>query len=129
MSVRTFFDFALVIKCIIIKAGAEIYENYPIGNSEQRFEGMSMNMGLIDWSIVVGLLVVMIWAAHRTKKYTRSVADFLAANRCTGRYVLGVSDSMAGVIEIMLKEVMIVQNDLSRLSKWAESAGQEAENA
>jgi len=56
-----------------------------------------MNMQLIDWGILGGLLVVMIWAAHRTKKYTRSVADFLAANRCANRYILGVSDSMAGI--------------------------------
>ncbi len=56
-----------------------------------------MNMHLVDWSIVVGLMVMLIWAAHRTKKYTRSVADFLAANRCAGRYLLGVSDSMAGI--------------------------------
>ena len=56
-----------------------------------------MNMELIDWGIVIGLLVFMIWAAHKTKKYTRSVADFLAANRCAGRYILGVSDSMAGL--------------------------------
>ena len=56
-----------------------------------------MNMHLIDWSVVFFLLVVMTIAAHRTKKYTRSVADFLAANRCAGRYLTGVSDAMAGV--------------------------------
>lgn len=56
-----------------------------------------MNFTWIDWSIVVGLLVFMIWAAYQTKKYTRSVADFLVANRCAGRYILGVSDSMAGI--------------------------------
>ncbi len=56
-----------------------------------------MNMQLIDWSIVAALLIIMIWAAHRTKRYTRSVADFLVANRCANRYILGVSDSLAGV--------------------------------
>lgn len=56
-----------------------------------------MNMHLLDWTILFGLLVLMIAAAHYTKRYTRSVADFLVANRCAGRYILGVSDSMAGI--------------------------------
>jgi solute:Na+ symporter, SSS family len=56
-----------------------------------------MNMCFIDWAIVAALLIVMTIAAYRTKKYTRTVADFLVANRCAGRYILGVSDAMAGV--------------------------------
>ena len=56
-----------------------------------------MNMHLVDWGILIGLLIIMTWAAHYTKRYTRSVADFLVANRCAGRYILGVSDSMAGI--------------------------------
>ena len=44
-------------------------------------------MHFIDWAILVGLLALMVWAAYQTKKYTRSVADFLAANRCAGRYI------------------------------------------
>ena len=42
-----------------------------------------MNMEMLDWSIVIGLVVFMTSAAYRTRKYTRSVADFLAANRCS----------------------------------------------
>ena len=56
-----------------------------------------MNLHAIDWGIIGLLLLLMIYAATKTRKYTRSVADFLAANRCAGRYILGVSDSMAGV--------------------------------
>jgi SSS family solute:Na+ symporter len=61
-------------------------------------------MGFIDWSIVVILLVFMSWAAWHTKRYNRSVADFLAANRCAGRYMLGVSDGIAniGAISIIM---------------------------
>ena len=53
-------------------------------------------MGLIDWSIVVGLLVLMIWATHLTRKHTRGVADFLVANRCAGRYLITVGTGAAG---------------------------------
>ena len=54
-------------------------------------------MGLIDWCIVAGLLLLLTTAAVFTKRYTQSVADFLAANRCAGRYLLSVSESMAWV--------------------------------
>jgi len=54
-------------------------------------------MGILDWSIVVGLLAVLLFAALYTRRFTRSVADFLAANRCAGRYLLAVSSGMAAV--------------------------------
>jgi SSS family solute:Na+ symporter len=51
----------------------------------------------VDWLIVASLLVLMVGAAIYTKRYSLSVADFLAANRCAGRYVLGVAEGIAGV--------------------------------
>lgn len=56
-----------------------------------------MNMHWIDWVIVIGLILFLTWAAFCTKKFTLSVADFLAANRCARRYLLSVSQGMAGV--------------------------------
>ena len=56
-----------------------------------------MNLHWIDWTIVVSFLIVLVIAAQKTAKYNNSVADFLAANRCAGRYILGVSDAMAGI--------------------------------
>ncbi|RLD10360.1 MAG: sodium:solute symporter [Chlamydiae bacterium] len=56
-----------------------------------------MNMHFIDWLIVATVLTVIIWAAVSTKKFTKSVADFLAANRCAGRYLICVSEGMAGL--------------------------------
>jgi len=53
-------------------------------------------MHWIDWSIVLGLGAAMTMLAYSTKRYTRSVADFLAANRCGGRYLLGIAQDMAG---------------------------------
>ncbi|HBG26672.1 MAG: hypothetical protein A2Y10_18440 [Planctomycetes bacterium GWF2_41_51] len=59
-------------------------------------------MYLIDWVIVLSLLIAITLAAIFTKKYTQSVADFLAANRCAGRYLICVSQGMAGVGSISL---------------------------
>lgn len=58
---------------------------------------LSTNMHAIDWCIVAGLLAVIVTTAVATKKYTQSVADFLAANRCAGRYLLCISQGMAGL--------------------------------
>jgi SSS family solute:Na+ symporter len=56
-----------------------------------------MNMHLLDWAIVLTMLIALIWAALKTRRYTTSVADFLVANRCAKRYTLAVSEGMANV--------------------------------
>jgi SSS family solute:Na+ symporter len=53
-------------------------------------------MYTIDWIIVICFTVFLAIIGLRMLKYTRSVADFLAANRCANRYVLGLSESAAG---------------------------------
>lgn len=60
-------------------------------------------MHFIDWTIVGLLLATIIGAAIYTKKYTESVSDFLAANRCARRYLLCISGGMAllGAISII----------------------------
>ena len=55
-----------------------------------------MNLHWIDWLIVVSLLGFICVSAYMTKQYMRSVADFLSANRCAGKYLLGVAD---GIVE------------------------------
>ncbi|MHB0947051.1 MAG: sodium:solute symporter family transporter, partial [Sedimentisphaerales bacterium] len=54
-------------------------------------------MQMIDWGIVAALAVFLVVVGTRCLKYTTSVADYLAANRCAGRYVLGLSEGAAGV--------------------------------
>ncbi|HBG25647.1 MAG: hypothetical protein A2Y10_16035 [Planctomycetes bacterium GWF2_41_51] len=54
-------------------------------------------MHLADWSIVVILVAFLICIGWRCLRYTHSVADYLAANRCAGRYVLGMSEGAAGI--------------------------------
>ena len=63
-----------------------------------------MDMSYIDWLIVMGLVLFVAYAAITTKKYTKSVADFLAANRCAGRYLLGTADGIAahGAVTIIV---------------------------
>ena len=54
-------------------------------------------MQLIDWILVVVPILLVLGVATYTKRYVKSVADFLAAGRCARRYLLanarGESDS------------------------------------
>ena len=54
-------------------------------------------MHSIDWLIVLGSLAIITGGAIYTNKYVQSVADFLAANRCAGRYMLCVATGMSGL--------------------------------
>ena len=62
-----------------------------------------MNFALIDWAILGAVVAVMVAGAVLTKSYMRSVADFLAAGRTAGRYLITVSQGMAmvGAISIV----------------------------
>lgn len=55
------------------------------------------NLGGIDMAIVGVVLSFVVSAALYTRRYTRSVADFLSANRCAGRYLLTVASGMSGI--------------------------------
>jgi SSS family solute:Na+ symporter len=50
-------------------------------------------MQRLDWCIVVGLMACWTLTIFAVRRYTRSVADFLAANRCAGRYLITLSGS------------------------------------
>ena len=50
-----------------------------------------MNLALVDWLIVAGTFLFFTGMAWFTTRYTRSVADFMAADRCAGRYLLAVA--------------------------------------
>ncbi|RKY08691.1 MAG: sodium:solute symporter [Planctomycetota bacterium] len=61
-----------------------------------------MNMHGIDWLIIAAMLVCLLAIAYKGKKHTKSVADFLAAGRCAGRYLLAVSEGMVHLGAITL---------------------------
>jgi len=54
-------------------------------------------MTTIDWIILLLPLVLVLCVAARIRRYTRSVADFLAAGRSAGRYLVSVADGMAAM--------------------------------
>lgn len=63
-----------------------------------------MRMHFVDWGIVLALFAVVTVMATLTKRYLKSVADFLAANRCAGPYLLAVAEGTAncGALTIIM---------------------------
>ena len=51
-------------------------------------------MSWYHWLIVVLPLSAVMWLAFHCRKYTRGVADYLAAGRVCGRYVISVAGCM-----------------------------------
>ncbi|MFI4912673.1 MAG: sodium:solute symporter [Sedimentisphaeraceae bacterium JB056] len=62
-----------------------------------------MNLLFIDWVVILAVMGIIIGIAVWANRYTLGVADFLAANRCAGRYLLSVAGNVAavGVITIV----------------------------
>ncbi len=61
------------------------------------------NLYLLDWLVIIGAVLALRIFSYSTKKYMRSVADFLSANRSAGRYLLTISSGMGsiGVVSIV----------------------------
>src|SRR5512140_1872233 len=76
------------------------------------------DMHTLDWAIVAGLVVVLLWAALGTRRYSTSVAGFLAAERCGGRYLISVATGMAGVGVITLVGFFEQNYDVGYTSIW-----------
>jgi SSS family solute:Na+ symporter len=57
-------------------------------------------MGLIDWLIVIVPVTVVLGIGFYSRRYIRGIADFLAAGRVCGRYVICVGD-MANSLSII----------------------------
>jgi SSS family solute:Na+ symporter len=56
-----------------------------------------MNLSLIDWLIAFLSIIGLFLGVRLSKKFVRSVADFLSAGRSAGRYMITVSQGMAAI--------------------------------
>jgi solute:Na+ symporter, SSS family len=65
-----------------------------------------MTFGFIDWAIVLVVLGGMIFSVWASRKLMRSVADFLAAGRTAGRYLVSISSGIAGLGAITIVGTM-----------------------
>ncbi|MDD5728521.1 MAG: hypothetical protein PHV59_08165, partial [Victivallales bacterium] len=59
-------------------------------------------MGIWDWLIVILPLIGVITMAVYSRRYIKGVADFLAAGRVCGRYVIGTTEMTAGIAVLTL---------------------------
>ncbi|MBS1369095.1 MAG: sodium:solute symporter [Lentisphaeria bacterium] len=60
-----------------------------------------MRAAPLDWGIILLFLGIIIGIACYSKRFMRSTADFLAANRLAGRYLLTVSSGFSGAITLV----------------------------
>jgi solute:Na+ symporter, SSS family len=57
----------------------------------------AMHMTPIDWIILLAMLTLMVGGVILSKRRMRSVADFLAAGRTAGRYLISIAGGIAGL--------------------------------
>ena len=77
-----------------------------------------MNMQFIDWTVLFGVLIAVASMAVYTKRFTKSVADFLAANRSAGRYLITMSEAMQGVGAISIVAMFEVYYEVGFTTMW-----------
>ena len=80
----------------------------------------NLNLGalnIIDWLIVVAMIVLITVVALSTRKYVHGVADFLAAGRVAGRYMLTVAEGSAwfGAITVIAMFEMVYKSGFTSL--------------
>ena len=75
-------------------------------------------MTFTDWLVLVLLIGFITAVALSTKKYMQSVADFLSASRCAGKYLLGVADGMSGLGAISIIAVFEMTYKAGFTASW-----------
>src|SRR3954467_9205167 len=76
-------------------------------------------MQTVDWVLTVVPIGIVLGVALYTRRFVRSVADFLAGGRCAGRYLIAnaYGESAAGVANTMSKFEMIMISGFT-LTYW-----------
>ena len=79
------------------------YQTYPHSPPAMTSIGNFSNLQALDWVIVGCVLATILGFALYSRRYNRSVADFLSANRCAGRYLLTLAAGISamGAISIV----------------------------
>ncbi len=54
-------------------------------------------MSTLDWGIVAAFVCALFGLVLYSRRFMRGVADYLVANRCAGRYLLTLSEGIAGL--------------------------------
>ncbi len=67
-----------------------------LGSALRQVDINTAGMQTLDWAIVIGFIVLLTGVLLYCNRYMRNAADFLAANRCAGRYVMSISEGIAG---------------------------------
>jgi solute:Na+ symporter, SSS family len=61
-----------------------------------------VKLTLIDWPFIILIYIIIVGSAVYAKRYMRGVADFLAAGRSAGRYLMSVASGAAGLGSITI---------------------------
>jgi len=83
-----------------------------------------VNFAAFDWAIVAAVYAALVAGMLYSKRYMRSVADFLAAGRTAGRYLISVSSGIAGIGAITIVGNLQMNFEAGfAMSWWALSQG------
>lgn len=77
-----------------------------------------MYLHWIDWTIVGGLVLGLVVLLLYCQQYVRNTADFLAANRCAGRYILAIASGIGGLGAISIIAVFEMSYSAGFTSTW-----------
>ncbi|MEM8875338.1 MAG: sodium:solute symporter [Planctomycetota bacterium] len=59
-------------------------------------------MGWLDWTIVAGFLALLLGLSFTLSRASKSTADFMAAGRSAGRFILSMANDMGGFAAIFV---------------------------
>ena len=77
-----------------------------------------MNLSWIDWAMMAIAVVSIRLVSLSTRKHMKGVADFLAANRCAGRYLLTIASAMGGIGVVSVVAIYEVLNTAGTAPQW-----------